>query len=313
VKNVSGFATHAFLEFSKQAVTDSCTSGISNTLGQNASYGYFIINKNNILFPNGAQFIVSPICLSGAADINFCQELEIGELTKMDIAGGFLQTRDDRENEVGFSSTGHFYYYIDTRTNYRLDLGLSDEMLLGHMKRDSRARIRKIIKDSSNYELLNVSDNAEPYSNVFSHLYDDTATQGRFDSQYFFKKNTWLNLLSNPLWGLYILKYKNEVVAGAILSDLPNGYDYTFMGYKQCDIDVSRALIYFIYKFLSNQGKGFLDLGGGIQENDSLARFKLGLGAYKTNFKRVRFVRRNVLGAGIHEGDLREHLMKRWP
>jgi len=313
VKNVSGFATQAFLEFSKQAITDPCASGISNTLDQNGSYSYFIIKKDNILFPNGAPFIISPICLSGATDIDFNKELEIGELAKMDIAGGFLQTRDDRENEVGFSGAGHFYYYIDTRTNYRLDLGLDDEILLNHMKRDSRSRIRKIIKDSSNYRLLKINDNFEFYSNAFSNLYYNIATHGRFDSQYLFDNNTWLKLVTNSLWGLYILKYKDEVVAGAVLSDLPCGYDYTFMGYKQCDIDVSRALIYFIYKFLSNQDKGFLDLGGGIQENDSLARFKLGLGAYKTNFKRVRFVRRNVLGAGIHEGDLREHLMNRWP
>ena len=112
---------------------------------------------------------------------------------------------------------------------------------------------------------------------------------------------------------MFLLKYQGETVAGAAVAEVEGGYDYTFMGYKACELDISRALIFFIYQYLQKHHKGFLDLGGGIAEGDSLARFKLGLGAYLVPFNRVRFVRRSALDSIPEEQKVKQYLTARWP
>jgi len=315
VINTSGFATQEFIVFSKQVMDKNAASIITNTLDRKSPYPYFILNRKNVLFPDGAPFIVSPICMSGSNHIRFSEEFEHGELAGTGITGGFLQTRDTDQNESGLLSTSHYHYYVDTRTNYRLTLGLDDNELLKSMKRDSRARVRKVLAAKEYFELKKAESSDSTLIAKFAKLYTETAKRANFSALYTFREETWHTLLSNPLWNLFILEYKGDIVAGAVVSTQGEGYDYTFMAYQPCDVDVSRAIIIFIYKYLSNEGHNFLDLGGGISEGDNLARFKSGLGANETHFKRVRFASNNALKKHqiLGTDNIRTLLTKRWP
>ncbi|WP_281560430.1 GNAT family N-acetyltransferase [Thalassomonas sp. RHCl1] len=309
----SGFATPEFLQFCGPVMPAFVEQGLAAAGGQEGLFPYFITKRGNDLLPQNSRFVVSPICFSGCSRFDFRQELAAGALAKMDISGGFLQSRDLTEQSPGLYTSGDFIYYLDSRGNYRLDSGLDEQALLKNMKRDSRARVRKIFSAAQQFELVKAEAELDSAIEVFARLYSDTAQRANFGGQYLFTREQWQVLFSSPLWQLFLLKYRGEVVAGAAVSQVEGGYDYTFMGYKACDLDVSRALIVFIYQYLQNSGAGFLDLGGGISEADSLARFKSGLGARLVAFSRARFARRSALDSKLAGQSIKQALTTRWP
>jgi len=309
----SGFATAEFLKFSAPVMSPFAAQGLAGDHQGKRRFPYYRVKRGNDFFPDMSHFLLSPICFSGCGRFNFEQEFSRGELTGMDIAGGFLQSRDAQEQAQGFHAGREFFYYLDGRSNYRLEPGLSRQELLKNMKRDSRARVRKIFNMADDFELVKAGEDLMQGIRVFSSLYNDTAQRVNFGAQYLFTLEQWQTLFSSPLWSLFLLKYRGEIVAGAAVAEVEGGYDYTFMGYKACELDVSRALILFIYQYLQSHHSGFLDLGGGIAEGDSLARFKLGLGARLVQFNRARFVRRSALDRGLSEQAVRQALTGRWP
>ncbi|WDD99266.1 hypothetical protein [Thalassomonas actiniarum] len=309
----SGFATPEFLQFVSPVMPGFASSGLALAGDLGRQFPYFIVNRGNKLLPPKSNFLISPICFSGCSHFDFKREFASGELAKWDISGGFLQSRDFGQQDLGFQASGDFSYYLDGRTNYRLEAGLAEQELLKNMKRDSRARVRKILSVADQFELLKAGGDLEADIKVFSKLYTDTAQRANFGGQYLFTLEQWQGLFASPLWHLFLLKYRGETVAGAAVSKLEGGYDYTFMGYKACELDVSRALIVFIYQYLQKHQPGFLDLGGGITEGDSLARFKLGLGARQLIFNRARFVRRSALDNKLAGDRVKQCLTGRWP
>lgn len=310
---INGFATSQFIEFSKQANPDVVEFGILETVNNESTYPYFIVQRNKDILKGEAKFLLSPICFSGSHNINFIEELESGTLSTADISGGFIQTRDDKPVKSKFITTVDFYAYVDTRTNYRLTLGLDNDVFLSNMRRDSRSRVRSILKNSSRFNLFKVEENLSYYAKIFSFLYADTAKRSGFSSLYQFDFKGWYTLLSSPLWDLFLLEYDGEIVAGAVVCQIQRGFDYTFMGYKVNKADFSRAIIIFIYRYLSIYEGQYLDLGGGISENDSLSRFKIGLGGQKTSFNRMRFARTSALNPGVSESAIKEALKGYWP
>ena len=97
------------------------------------------------------------------------------------------------------------------------------------------------------------------------------------------------------------------------VDDVNDGFDYTFMAYRPDLPGVSRANILFLYKYLSENNEGYLDLGGGISEGDALARFKLGMGGIETKFNRMRFISKACSVFSELDIELENLLQERWP
>lgn len=310
----SAFATQEFLAFSRNSTPEVQDTTIVKTSHSNSYFPALRTSLSDVLTNKKNNFIVSPICLSGSHDIDFASELESGSLGKQGFFGGFLQSRDHSEFSPGYSKAGNYLLYTDSRTNYRLNLDSDLDSLLKKMKRDSRSRVRKLLIKRHLLKLKRIENNLDRNSEIFHRLYNATATRSSFPSSYIFQKNQWKTLLKCDLWNLYFVEYDGDIVSGAIVANLPNsGSDYTFMGYDSSDIDASRANIILLYEQLSLDGKKFLDLGGGISEGDSLARFKKGLGSEKTLFKRVRFINLKEAISFADISDIKEVISRRWP
>ena len=310
----SGFSTPEFLKFAQVRATSVVDAGILE-LASTDPFPYLIVSRKNQAFSDGASFIISPICLSGASNFNI--ERGYAEIQNAipghQLAGGFLQTRDTDFDSNVFQKSDNWNIYIDSRTNYRIPLGLTDDELLATMKRDSRLRSRKLLRNSSEYQIFKVEKDDKSAVDLFSTMYADTAERANFSESYRFTREQFSILLSSDKWALYFLQANGTVASGAIIAQVNGGFDYTFMAYKPGLPDISRANILYLYKLLSAEHAGYLDLGGGISENDALARFKLGIGGVKTPFKRLRFVSIKHAKFSGKDTNIDILLQGRWP
>lgn len=311
----SGFATEEFLRFSSAHVQGVIGTGILEIEGLEP-FPYQVTRKSNALVTKDQNFLISPICFSGASNFNVFADIDriISVLSSERLAGGFIQTRtpvgDQPLNK--FSETMHCYVSLDTRTNYRLTLGLDDEQLLAAMKADSRSRSRKLLKSASSYEMLEIDSSNSSSVQEFSVFYREAATRLGFSPAYQFSATDFENLLLSDLWTLYQLFFDGELIAGSVVCKVKDGYDYTFMAAAPGIQDAGRANLLFLYKHLSQTEKGFLDLGGGIEEGDSLSRFKLGFGALPYDFLRCKFISKSSLGS-FSKGRVIHALSGYWP
>ena len=307
----SCFCADGFLEFSSLKQNGLLTSVVLSAVGQEIP-GH-ILERTHPSVTGKERFLVTPICLSGPEQIDFEALLEDEALAGLDIAGGFIQTRMPKRSEAAFKETKSAFFYLDHRTNFRFTFHGDENSALGKMKRDARARVRKILRERSLFSLC-VSQKSEGDIETFANLYSETAQKSNFSELYNFTKMHWHILLQSNKWSLYFLKYNGITVAGCVVGSLFNGgFDYTFMGYKQSTHDVSRAMIIFLAEHMRNQGGLFLDLGGGIEEQDSLARFKLGLAGEAVPFQRYRFIMKTGLRGAPTSDSIKSLLVSRWP
>lgn len=305
----NGFACRAFLKFAVTNVEGLVDTGIfTQTNGE--SYPYLIVRRDNELFDTARNFLISPICLTGVTKFEWeivCRLIH-EDLARYNIAGGFLQTRDTSVIEQHESIQKRGAYFVDKRTNFRLQTGIGVEAYINSMKRDSRQRVRKLLKEKDKFTLRKAK--TETDFNLFSEMYLSNAKKFDFDSFYRFDKEDWKHLYKNDGFYLWLLSYEKKIVAGTILTNTLDGLDYTFFAYDSNIKDISRANVFFLYQQHSNQ-QNYLNLGGGIKENDTLARFKESMGGRAVGFKRYRFLIKNK-GAEITPGHL-NRLRKRWP
>lgn len=263
------------------------------------------------LFKNDCRYAVTPICLSGPSQ--FEAETELSKLAGCpeNIAAGFIQTRVPTLNE---NKQGHFdggLYIKDVRTTYQLPLISCQQTRLAAMKKDSKGHIKKLLKLSGQvtFRLANCDSDIRE----FAAIYQRQAQQHKYVSQYQFTLEQWTQLLSNPQWQLYCLEHNDQLVAGCVVAQVDNGFDYTFMAHKKGSMDYSRALIWCLTEYLAQNHSGFLNLGGGITEGDSLARYKLSMGAIAVYFARYKFVVTGQLVANHSDDELYQLMNGRWP
>tara|TARA_B100000519_G_C14220194_1_gene427136 strand:+ start:144 stop:1094 length:951 start_codon:yes stop_codon:yes gene_type:complete len=301
-----GFSTNSFIDFSTSNL-EYIEKGLVN-LADGHSLPFIILQKTNSLY-NKENFIISPICFSGPSYFEMSEFYEIvqEQLKSFNIKGGFIQTRDSLPIKTAKVVYNWGAVFIDTRTNYRFYLNQTDDIIL-KMKRDSRTRIRKLLKNKDEFS-VSIADSKYEI-NIFLNLYLNNAKKNGYSKLYLFSNDSWYKLLESDDFNLFLLKYKGEIVSGTVISTIYDAFDYTFMAYSSIIKDISRANLYFIYKMLNDKG-AYLDLGGGITENDSLSKFKLSMGGRPTPFKRYRFLFNSK--EIIFDKNHFKHLMTIWP
>lgn len=283
---MNGFSTNKFLKFTTRGAGDFLAKGLLTLKDAESKFPYYLIKKD--IEGSAHKFLITPICFSGGHKIDFEAELLSGELGNMDVSGGFIQSRKVGEEKGSLLRKGDLYIYIDTRTNYRIPLNIDDTEYLNILKRDSRTRLKKIIQGKNSYCIKRYVKESEILSK-FSAMYDQTSKRLGFGRSYKFNKTDWESLLKSRFWDLYVLYQNEDIIAGCIIATIETGYDYTFMAYDKETPDAPRSLIYFLRSYLKTDSSIFLDLGGGIEDNDSLATFKISMGGFKTPFQRCRY------------------------
>ena len=279
----SGFSTDDFLKFSKPASDCVIDSGYLNLLSDRGRIHHSVFKFNENL-GKSCSFVVSPICLSGSQHMDFELRFNMAALPAIVSMADFYRAGRRVTRDPALLPTIN-NWHIDYRTNYRLPLNQTVEDLLRSMKRDSRSRVRKILAQRDRFELsLADSDDA---IKTFSDLYSTTAARLNFSKAYTFSLEQWRSLLLNDCWRLYILRMDGREIAGSVVCELEEGFDYTFTAYNPNHPEGARAILALLFLQLSSESSAFLDLGGGITEDDALASFKLSMGGHPAHLSEL--------------------------
>lgn len=276
---MNAFHTENFLKFSSSVVRNLETSNIG--ILDNKLFPYHIVNSNKE-FLNNNKFIITPICFSGPVDFDFIK-FNASKISN-DIAGGFIQTRTETEKIKKIELLNQDYILIKSiRTNYRIIIKEIEDYEKT-LKRDSKYRLKKLRDISYKFDVNNISD-----YELFIFYYIENSIRLKFSNSYVFSSKNLENILQNKLTTLLTIKIDNNYAAGVLLNQVSKTtYDYTFIAINPKYSDINRLLIYKTVEYLNSIRVKNLDLGGGINENDSLAKYKISMGGeaiYLTNYK----------------------------
>jgi len=282
---MSGFSSSEFLDFSYSSTNDILHKGIFTT-SNGEDFPYFIVEKN------GRNFFVTPICLSGPSVFDEEKDFALlqDKLKDYNLSGGFIQTRQSIEETEELGETASANFFKDYRTNFRLHFG-DDNFVLDNMHKSAKRYSKKILAEQEKYTLKLIDSQDLKSIELFANMYSNTAERLEFSDSYKFNLDLWIQLLSSKKSKLYLLYYEDQLISGTVVNPVPLGYDYTFVTHDTSFKNSGRANAIFLLKHLySIDPSGFLDLGGGVTEGDSLSRFKKEMGCSSQLFKRLRFI-----------------------
>ncbi|MEM0909986.1 MAG: hypothetical protein AAGJ37_03370 [Pseudomonadota bacterium] len=314
----NAYATQEFIKF---AVKDRLSA--SYLLNMPGNIPFWLTTKGcanpSILSKKETLSAVTPICFSGPTKGDASRIVNTIIEHNPAVAAGFIQTRIEGNGDETADAILHRSHeeqaaiYEDFRTNYRIPLHLGVDELKSRMKRDSRSRVNKLKGCMDTFTID--TDKSKQNIQSFTDLYKHTASKNSFSHAYCFEYEDWDTLLQNPLWYLVTLHKDNVMVGGAVLASVPDGFDYAFMAYDDASPDLSRLLILVSYEFASSlhDDEGYFYLGGGISEEDALARFKISMGGEAIKFKRIKFAQTRDLLPSISQHELKAQMSMRWP
>ncbi len=307
---INSYNTKEFLEFSKYSNQNVIKKYLFKYEEDgNSEFPIHLIKKESISFKRNIFAIATPILFCGPARPDFLKKV----LNNLDegISSGFIQSRVEKSDLETNGDNQFYYYVIQERNNYRLDLENDSKGYFETLKRDSKQRYKQIYKMNHKYNLIENS-NCNKSIELFAELYTYNSMVNNFPKTYIFNNESWIKLLSSDSWKLYSLFYENKLVAACVLAQVDNSYDYSFMAFNTDHKDASRALIFFLRNHFNEIGASkYLYLGGGISETDSLADFKKSVGGKAVPFTRIKFMNKKIFNI---EWEVAEKLLKgRWP
>ena len=302
------FNTPGFSQFTSQQ-----SNLLSIQLSSGESFPAICLRDEDHPLLGSSSLIYTPICMSGPFKIEPGGDFDEIEKQINKLSAGFIQTRQliNEPFYAGFQQEKDWFYHQDVRTNYVVPFGLDEDTFLQSMKRDSRARVKKLLSERDSFELKKTSEKQDV--EFFSNLYENNANRLKFSPAYRFNTKNWTSLLNEDMWNLYILYYQGKAVAGCVTADYEDGIDYTFMAYQVSKMDFSRAMILYLYLHLSEHCMGDFSMGGGITEGDALATFKLSMGAVAQPLLRLKFINLSILRNKVSLSELKQAMLKRWP
>ena len=173
-------------------------------------------------------------------------------------------------------------------------LNLKD-IKLQNFRRDTRYALNKSIRK---FKIkFSLTKNNKNIHNFLFH-YGEISNQGKFSQLYRFKKEEIIKLLKSKLWklsSLYILNEGKKVYLGGCILCLDKNFNYvdqTFLSYNKQIENSSRRTIYETANFFKKYFSRY-NLGGGITEDDSLSKFKLGFSPEISLFTKIFFCKKN--------------------
>ena len=207
---------------------------------------------------------------------------------KKNAASAFLQYRGhDVKSEISNLLSKYFEqdkYEIAQRIRVNISLNEDEEDLLMRCRRDTRSRLRQMMK--AGYSVK------PEYDKRFHQYYDQIAKRNGFSAAYCYSAQDLETMLSaHNIYAISIYDAEQNYAGGSVIG-VANGaeHDYILSAYN---VDVSnsgRAVLWYSILQAKAMGASILNLGGGIEEEDSLYEFKTSFGGEDAAFYTLKIV-----------------------
>jgi len=190
----------------------------------------------------------------------------------------YLQFRDNKIEEIiSFLEKNNICYNIDERFLVILDLE-SETTMLAKTKRDTRSRLKKILRYKYKTTIK--------YDRLFSEFYSNIAERNKFSLIYKYNNSDLENISRlNNIIPISIYDENGFYIGGSILGQVNNNIcDYILSAYNLNYQNSGRIILWHSVVKAKELGFKNINLGGGIKNNDSLESYKLSFGGKLKEF-----------------------------
>lgn len=195
----------------------------------------------------------------------------------------YLQTKN--EIESGYFIENELVNVDLFRTNYYFNLQ-DFESILPSQASNSRNLLRKAMRIPHRL-LINPIESLDRFSMAYERL----ANRLNFSSTYKFNHSDFTQLtLGENVYYVELVGESDEFLSGGIFAINGNDVDYLFGVDSNIVIDATRLMLYEVAEFFAQKGFHRLYLGGGVTENDSLAKFKKRMGTVAQKCTAIRAI-----------------------
>lgn len=240
---------------------------------KNYSFLNFIEEKKSFLIyttkNNFGLDAFTPIHFQNYIDNNYLQK-NLLDLKKFFFEKNYLsfyiQSKNCLKSNIKNINTERF------RTNYYLNLELSEEEYFSSFNQLSKRLIKKV-------NIKNFTLKKSILSNEFIKHYNLLATNKKFSENYIYKDDQW-ELLKKCKDILFyeLIDINNNFIFGGLFGVDGKEIDYLYGCNSFKNKSGSRIFFMKVFNELKISGFKKLFLGGGVKENDSLSQFKISIG-----------------------------------
>lgn len=237
--------------------------------------------------PNGTYHLASPPgFLSPSTAIDFIQLVfdVIQNYKILEITSAFLQCRqcDIKTLEKSISSL-KYKYLIEKKPLVMIDIK-EDKELYQNCKRDTRSRLKSILKHNLIYKI--------GYDPMFFENYNFISKKNNFSNTYSYSKVELYKISeSDGIYPISIYDHDGKYLGGSIIGRVNEFLcDYILSAYNTNISNAGRAVLW--YTLVASRELGFsqINLGGGVSQGDSLETYKLSFGGRLDEFKTLKLV-----------------------
>lgn len=203
------------------------------------------------------------------------------------IASAFLQYRGAAEDEIERSVKALWpsaLFKIENRTRVCVHVPEDETKMLQDCRRDTRSRVRQVI--DAGYRFTSF------YDEQFYNLYQNIAEKNGFSAAYCYRESDIQSMLrSRAITAVSVYNPEGRYAGGAIIGNVDGReYDYILSAYDPVAKNAGRAVLWYSLTAVKKVGGNCVNLGGGIEEEDSLYDFKISFAGHDRVFKTIKIV-----------------------
>ena len=209
--------------------------------------------------------------------VEYCRQTEEAVTAFLQYRGSWSQTFEHTLNRL-------YPNHCIRKRNLVVVPLQEDQELLRSCKRDTRARLRTVFKMGIHHKTTLEHD--------FSVFYDQIAQRNRFSSVYRYSSTDFQSLCrAKSIHPISVFDQEGRYLGGSILGTVDEQRcDYILSAYNSDILNSGRAVLWESLIAARKMGFSAVNLGGGVQEGDSLERFKISFGGRKQPFYTFKII-----------------------
>ena len=215
------------------------------------------------------------------ADARSWVEAVAAEAPALGAGTAFLQTRVAHEGLQDVAAASSHLALVEHRTRVEVVLGHEDEVL-ARCRRDTRSRLRKL---AGRVESVLAPEPA------FAGLYAEIADHVGMGPTYRYDADDLAAMSSAPSSWEVAVHLDGRYVGGAMLGGVDaEVVDYIVSAYDRAEPEAGRAVLWGSLRAARALGFGVVNLGGGVDEGDSLESYKRSFGGEPVAFATIKLL-----------------------
>lgn len=205
---------------------------------------------------------------------------ELGAIT------AFLQYRGTDTQAIKQILKNNFDTYgIESRSVAAIDLHCDFNDMIMHCRKDTRSRVRQMLRHLDPHFTFELHDK-------YFTFYDLIAQDNNFSAAYCYSAQDFKNMCTAPgITPISVFDSSGQYLGGSIIGKVNDDIcDYILSAYSKDIPNAGRAVMWESFMAAQKMGFKYINLGGGVTEDDALYSYKKSFGAQDWPFYSLKVI-----------------------